>query len=220
MPQLRGATRDPLSDLNARPVGIFARVSDLESETQLLCAFVEQKNGEDFVIDDPAHKFRHPTQSGIEVKCGVNHISNLQKQGFYLDLGLVFGCDGIHCNNDISRFARPLSPTLSAGFIEKQHRMRLARSGLSLDTCQHAEREYRHADGDGSPKHSYCSIHNLFAEALTESRRNSRRVHRFRDNGTRAIAELRPKLQQLQSILEFDLRNIRCEHRQPDTHHR
>ena len=71
----------------------------------------------------------------------------------------------------------------------------------------------RHVDGDCSPKRSFRSIHNAFAGVLAENRSNSVCMRRFRDNRVRAITEFRRKFQQFKSILEFELRNFRLEHR-------
>ncbi len=49
---LHGLASHALSDLDADAVGNFGGMPDLEAHAQLLGFFVEQENGENFVIDD------------------------------------------------------------------------------------------------------------------------------------------------------------------------
>ena len=75
-----------LPDLDAGAVCILARIADLEAEAQLLRALVQQKDGEDFVIDDLANQFGDPAQGRVEVERGVDHVGDFEEQGIDLNL--------------------------------------------------------------------------------------------------------------------------------------
>jgi hypothetical protein len=96
LPELRGAPGDPLAYFDSDPVGIFSGIARLETEAQLLSLLVEQKDGENFVIDDLANEFRHPPEGGVEVERGIDHVGDFQQQWVDFQLEIRFGGDGVH----------------------------------------------------------------------------------------------------------------------------
>ncbi len=77
----------PWPDLDPSAIGILPRIADLKTEAQLLRALVQQKDGEDFVVDDLANQFGDPAQGGVEVERGIDHVGDFQQQ--WIDLKLL-----------------------------------------------------------------------------------------------------------------------------------
>ena len=92
---LRRQPGDALANLDLYPLGNFARISHLEADSQVLCFFIQQQDGEDFVVNDPAHQFRHAAQRGVQVEGGVDDVRHLKQQR--LDFQLIgLGRSGFH----------------------------------------------------------------------------------------------------------------------------
>ena len=93
---MRGYASDSVTNLDANSVGNLSRMSRLKPDAKLLGFFVQQQDGEDFVIDDLADQFRHAPESGVEVKSGVDDISDLEKKRFDLGIGVSFCGSRLH----------------------------------------------------------------------------------------------------------------------------
>ena len=62
-----------LADRDARPFHL-GRVADLEPHAQLVGAVVEQKNGEDPVMNYGAHKLRRSIEQRLQVQRSVQRV--------------------------------------------------------------------------------------------------------------------------------------------------
>src|SRR5215469_16460687 len=76
---LYSLTSNALSDLDADALGDFGRMAHLEAYAQLLCLFVEQQDGKNFVIDEALRHLRDTLQQRVQIKSGVHRIGNFQK---------------------------------------------------------------------------------------------------------------------------------------------
>ena len=98
---LRRDARHPFAHFDAQPLRHFRRITHLKPEAQFLRLLVEQQDGENLVINDFAHQFRHPPQRSVQIERGVDHVSHFQQQR--LDLGVHVLCGSGHLFfNDIS----------------------------------------------------------------------------------------------------------------------
>ncbi len=57
---LRRQSRDAFANLDLYPLGHFAGISHLEADPQVLRLLIYQQDGENLVVNDLAHQFRHP----------------------------------------------------------------------------------------------------------------------------------------------------------------
>src|ERR1700689_1214515 len=103
LPQLRCLPGDSFANLDAAALGKFRRISDLKAKTEFLRLFVEQKNGEDFVIDDLADHLGDPAHSRIQIERSREDVGDVQQQR--LDRQAIrLGKDRTHRSYDISRY--------------------------------------------------------------------------------------------------------------------
>jgi hypothetical protein len=73
-------TDDAFAEGNARALGLGS-VADLEAHTEFVGAVVEEKDGEDAVVDDGADELGGAIEEGLEVKCSVEGVSYLGQVG-------------------------------------------------------------------------------------------------------------------------------------------
>ncbi len=97
MPQLGGLSGDSFAHLDARALGKLRRVAHLKAKAQFLSLFVQQKNGEDFIVDDFAHHLRDAAQSRIQVERRRQNIGNFQQQRLNLQMIFMLAQNGPHC---------------------------------------------------------------------------------------------------------------------------
>ena len=79
---LRRQAGNAFTHLDADALGHLRRVSDSEADAQLLGLFVQQQDGENFVINDAAHLLGGTLQERIEIERGVDHLGDLDQQVF------------------------------------------------------------------------------------------------------------------------------------------
>src|SRR5262249_55510563 len=82
------------TDFDTDSLSHFRRVADLKAEAQLLCALIEQKDGENLVVDDPLHHLSHTLHQRIEVERGVEHVSHFNQKRF--NINALRLCGGNH----------------------------------------------------------------------------------------------------------------------------
>ena len=78
---LHGLSGNSLANLDADAVGHFGRMTDLEAYAQLLGFFVQQQDGENFVIDNLLQHLGHALQQSVQVERRVDRIGHLQQVG-------------------------------------------------------------------------------------------------------------------------------------------
>ena len=61
------------------PLGNLARISHLKADSQVLCFFIYQQDGEDLVVNDFAYQFSHAAQGGVQVEGGVDDVRHLEQ---------------------------------------------------------------------------------------------------------------------------------------------
>ena len=86
---LRRQSGYALANFDLHPLGDFARISHLKTDAQFLGFLIQQEDGEDLVVNDFAHQFRHAAQGGVQVERGVDHVRHLEQKGS------TFNCDPI-----------------------------------------------------------------------------------------------------------------------------
>ena len=69
----------PCPTLMTNALGNLRRMPNLEAYAQLLRFFVEQQDGEDFVVDDAFQHLGHALQQGVEVQGSIHRIGNFQQ---------------------------------------------------------------------------------------------------------------------------------------------
>ena len=79
-------------------------MADLEPHAQLVCAVVEQENGEDAVMDDGADQHGGAIEQGLQVQRGVERFSQLHQIGH---VGRLYASvDGVKIGQCIGGFGR------------------------------------------------------------------------------------------------------------------
>jgi len=58
----------------------MGQMADLKPETEFLCAFVEQQNSEDLVINHALDYLSYAVQQGVQIKRGVQNIRDFDEQ--------------------------------------------------------------------------------------------------------------------------------------------
>src|SRR6266576_5089688 len=78
--RLRGDASDALADFDPAAFSEFGRIADLKAEAHLLRLFVQQKNGENFVINDLADDFCYTAQGGVQIERRRQHVGYVEQQ--------------------------------------------------------------------------------------------------------------------------------------------
>src|SRR5215468_6681825 len=68
---LYGPARDPLAHLDANFFRYIRQMANLKSETQFLCALIEQQNRKDLVVDHALDDLSYAMQQRVQVQRGV-----------------------------------------------------------------------------------------------------------------------------------------------------
>src|SRR5579862_6821632 len=79
---ISGTARYALADLYPRLFRHFAEVADLEPETEFLSAFIQQQDGEHFIVNHPLDHLGYSMQQGVQIQSGVQHIRDFHQKGF------------------------------------------------------------------------------------------------------------------------------------------
>ena len=74
-----GLAGDALADLDADALGDFGRMPHLEADAQLLRLFVEQQDGEDFVVDEALQHLGYALQQRVQVQRGIHRIGDFEQ---------------------------------------------------------------------------------------------------------------------------------------------
>ena len=94
---LYGTAGHTFADFNANPLRYFRKVADLEAEAQLLGTLIQQKNGENFVVNDPLHHLSHTLQQRVKIKRGVEHVRNFNQKRLNINVMRLSRCNhGVH----------------------------------------------------------------------------------------------------------------------------
>src|SRR5208283_4871833 len=80
-PRLRRPAHDALAHLDSQASDQFAGMAEAEMHAQLLCLLVEEKNGEDLVINGALDDLRDTGQQLIEIERGIELLADLDHQG-------------------------------------------------------------------------------------------------------------------------------------------
>ena len=84
LPNLGRASGYALAHFHAQAVGDLLRISHMEAYVQFLTVFIEQQDGENFVVNNLADQFRHPPQRGFQVERGVDHVGHFEQERVHL----------------------------------------------------------------------------------------------------------------------------------------
>src|SRR5215472_1217426 len=74
--------RHAFAHLDPDSFGDFRRMADLKAEAQLLCALIQQQDGEDFVVDDPLYDLGYPLQQRVQVERRVEDVRDFNQKRF------------------------------------------------------------------------------------------------------------------------------------------
>src|ERR1019366_122811 len=84
LPSLGRASGYALAHFHAQAVGDLLRISHMEAYVQFLTVFVEQQDGENFVVNNLADQFRHAPQRGFQVERGVDYVGHFEQERVHL----------------------------------------------------------------------------------------------------------------------------------------